>query len=225
MIAKYLRLALSLPKSVYMNFRWLPLKKAIKMPILISFDASLSGGGKILLPEQVKFGMVHIGFHRVPICNPRDKTVVIVDGTLQINGTFHVGNGTRIRVTNESILTTGANFGISASTAINCYNKISIGKDVLFSWDCLVMDSDTHPIFGSNSEIINKGIEVVIGDHVWVGCRSTILKGSRIPDGCVVGACSLVSGTKYEPSTIIAGHPAKSIKHIENWEEQWKGFA
>lgn len=225
MIGKYIRLVFSLPKSFYMNFRWLPFKKAIKFPILISFDASLRGGGKIVLPEQVKFGMVHIGFHRVPICNPCDKTIVIVDGTLELKGRFHIGNGAKIRVTNNSTLSLGNNFGISASSAINCYNRITIGDNVLFSWDCLVMDSDTHPIFGSDSEIINRGKEIIIGEHVWVGCRSTILKGSIIPDGCVIGACSLVSGTKFEPSTIITGQPAKSVKHIENWEEQWKGFA
>ena len=46
MIGKYFRLVLSLPKSVYINFKWLPFKKAIKLPILINFDASLSGGGQ-----------------------------------------------------------------------------------------------------------------------------------------------------------------------------------
>ena len=46
MIGKYIRLVFSLPKSFYMNFRWLPFKKAIKFPIMISFDASLRGGGQ-----------------------------------------------------------------------------------------------------------------------------------------------------------------------------------
>lgn len=225
MMNKYVKLLLSIPKIIYTNFRWLPLKQAVKLPILISYDSKLVGGGKIILQSKPNFGMVHIGFHQVPICDPRDKTIVIVDGTLEMKGTFHIGNGSKIRVTNASKLTTGNNFGISASSAINCYNDITIGDDVLFSWDCLVMDSDTHPIFGANDEIINKGRKVVIGNHVWIGCRSTILKGAQIPDGCVVGACSLVTGAIFDPSSIITGSPAKSVKHIKNWEEQWKGFA
>ncbi len=181
------------------------------------------GGGKILL-NTAKFGMAHIGFHKVPICDSK-RTVLIIDGILELKGTFHVGNGSRIRVTDKAKLTIGNNFGISASSYINCYNNIIIGDNVLFAWDCLVMDSDTHPVFNSNNEIINYGKQVVIGNHVWFGCRSTVLKGSTIPDGCVIGASSLVSGGKFEPSTIVAGHPAKSIKRIGNWEERWEGFA
>lgn len=222
---KLLLLFLSLPKIIFMNFRWLPIKDALKLPILIRFDASLRGSGEILLLGQVKFGMVHIGFHQVPICDSRDKTIVIVDGMLEIKGSFHIGNGSKIRVTKGSKLTTGNNFGISASSAINCYKSISIGDDVLISWDCLIMDSDTHPIWGECNEIINYGRNVFIGNHVWIGCRSTILKGSIIPNDCVIGACSLVSGDKFEPCTIIAGHPAKSVKHIFSWEEHRKGFS
>ena len=222
---KIIKLMLSLPKIFYVNFRWLPLKDAVKLPILIRYDASLLGSGDIVILEPVKFGMVHIGFHQVPICNPRDKTIVIVDGTLKIKGSFHIGNGSKIRVTEGSKLSTGNNFGISGSSAINCYNNITIGDDVLFSWECLVMDSDTHPIFGVDNKIINYGKNVIIGNHVWIGCRCTILKGTIIPDGCVIGANSLVSGNKFEPNTIISGHPAKSVKHIKNWEEHRKGFS
>lgn len=222
---KIVKIILSIPKIIYVNLRWLPFKQAFLLPILISFDAQLKGGGKIILRDKPHFGMVHIGFHQVSICDPRDKTIVIIDGILEIKGTFHIGNGTKIRVTKSAKLTTGNNFGISASSAINCYNGITIGDDVLFSWECLVMDSDTHPIFGTNNEIINRGKEVVIGNHVWVGCRNTILKGTKIPDGCVIGACSLVTGTNFEPSSIIIGNPAKSVKKIENWEEHWKGFS
>ena len=80
------------------------------------------------------------------------------------------------------------------------------------------MDSDNHKIFDENGNIINKPREIVFGDKVWIGCRTTILKGSVIPSNCVIGACSLVSGKKFENDSIIVGNPAKSIKKISKWE-------
>ena len=93
-----------------------------------------------------------------------------------------------------------------------------MGRDIQFSWDCLVMDSDTHKIYGNHSGMINPDQEVKIGDKVWIGCRTTILKGCVIPDNCVIGAGSLVTGTEFTPNSIIIGSPAKSVRTIDGWE-------
>ena len=79
------------------------------------------------------------------------------------------------------------------------------------------MDSDSHRIYDNGSQI-NADKEIVFGDKIWIGGRSTVLKGAVIPDGCVIGATSCVTGNKFEPYTIIAGTPAKSIKKISSWE-------
>ena len=50
-----------------------------------------------------------------------------------------------------------------------------------------------------------------IGNDVWIGCNSTILRGVEIPDGVVVGANSVVTSTPPAFS-ILAGCPAKVIK-------------
>jgi bifunctional N-acetylglucosamine-1-phosphate-uridyltransferase/glucosamine-1-phosphate-acetyltransferase GlmU-like protein len=39
-----------------------------------------------------------------------------------------------------------------------------------------------------------KRLSFQIGDNVWVGTRAVILKGSRVADGCIVGAGSLIAG-------------------------------
>lgn len=80
------------------------------------------------------------------------------------------------------------------------------------------MDSDTHNIYGENGDIINEPREIIFGDKIWIGCRATILKGSVIPNNCVIGACSLVSGKHFKQNSIIAGNPAKSIKTISKWK-------
>lgn len=216
MIAKLL---FSFPRTILFNFRHLPFKQAMCLPIWIAPNCKilLMGGVKC---EAYKFASIRIGFHKVPIMEPNTKTVLEIKkgGLLFFKGTAHIGRGTKIHVSYGATLEFGDNFAISASTQINCYKSIRFGSDIQFSWDCLVMDSDTHNIYDKEGKRINEDREIVFGDKIWIGCRSTILKGSKLPSGCVIGACSLVSGRKFEKNTIIAGAPAKSIKKIGSWK-------
>ena len=51
-----------------------------------------------------------------------------------------------------------------------------------------------------------------IGDDVWIGKGSTILAGSRIPDGCVIGANSLVLGKSVlRENCVYGGLPVKFL--------------
>lgn len=80
----------------------------------------------------------------------------------------------------------------------------------------------THPfIYDSYYEVLDKN-EVVrndkfdketeVGNDVWIGCNSTILRGVHIGDGAVVGANSLVN-RDVPPYAVVAGCPAKIIKY------------
>ncbi|NQX98571.1 MAG: CatB-related O-acetyltransferase [Flavobacteriales bacterium] len=51
-----------------------------------------------------------------------------------------------------------------------------------------------------------------IGNDVWIGCNSTILRGVTIGDGAVIGANSLVN-KDVPPYSIVVGSPAKIIKY------------
>lgn len=50
-----------------------------------------------------------------------------------------------------------------------------------------------------------------VGNDVWVGANSTILRGVIIGDGAVIGANSIVT-KDVPPYAIVAGNPAKIIK-------------
>lgn len=215
-----LKILLSLPKTIWFNFRYFPVRQAIHLPVWIACNCKvkMSRGG--VNSSFSKFASIRIGFHEVPIMEPNARTVLSIDkgGVLCFDGTAHIGKGTKIHVASNAKLQLGDNFAVSASTQINCYKSIRFGRDIQFSWDCLVMDSDTHHIYNETGEKINEDQDIVFGNKIWIGCRSTILKGSIIPDGCVIGAGSLVSGHCFEENTIIAGIPAKSLKKIGKWE-------
>lgn len=54
--------------------------------------------------------------------------------------------------------------------------------------------------------------DIVIGNDVWIGAKSTIMSGIKISDGVVVGAGSTVT-KDVPPYAIVAGNPAKIIKY------------
>ena len=95
--------------------------------------------------------------------------------------------------------------------------KITIGDDAMFSGEVHFRTGDSHSILDMERRRINGSQDITVGDHVWIGTRVTVLKGTVIPDDCIVGACALVSGTFEEPNCVIAGVPAKVIKRGVTW--------
>ena len=56
---------------------------------------------------------------------------------------------------------------------------------------------------------------VSIGENVFIGCNSIILKGATIGDNTTIGAGSVVSGT-IPANCIAAGNPARVIKRLDD---------
>ena len=118
----------------------------------------------------------------------------------------------------------GSHSGMSGVT-IMCAKRVEIGEYVGLGANVMIYDNDMHainPYLRMNDNDRNtKAKEVVIGDHVWVGANSIILKGVHIGRGAVIGAGSVV--TKDVPEmTIYAGNPARYIKDVDITEEQRK---
>lgn len=98
---------------------------------------------------------------------------------------------------------------------IQAYEKqnVIIGNDTLFSLDIQICTSDAHKIYDFSGNRANLPGSVLIGDHVWVGQNSIILKGVVIGSGAIVGAHSVVSGgMRIQSNTVVAGNPARLVK-------------
>lgn len=111
-----------------------------------------------------------------------------------------------------AIVTIGNDSFLNRRTEIMCKERVTIGNNCSISWDVLITDSDYHSIDGNKVTI-----PVEIGNNVWIGCRSTILKGVRIGEGAVIAANSVVTKDVL-PRTLVAGNPAKVIKENITWE-------
>ncbi|EFG29236.1 acyltransferase [Fusobacterium periodonticum] len=95
--------------------------------------------------------------------------------------------------------------------------KIEIGKDCMFSANIVIMNTDVHKIYDIDTGLkTNEGKEISIGNHVWLGIRTIILKGVSIGDNAIVAAGSIVT-KDVKANTIVSGNPAKQIKENKNW--------
>lgn len=101
-------------------------------------------------------------------------------------------------------------------TSICAYEKVSIGNNVIFGPNTVVMDCSGHALTnrGHPDELDKlKAEPVKIGNDVWIGYGCIILPGVSIDDGAVIGAGSVV--TKDIPANCMAAGNPCTVKKME----------
>ncbi len=101
----------------------------------------------------------------------------------------------------------GARTWINRRVTLDLRGGLEIGADVSISPEVAVLTAEHDP---GDPGFAYKTRPVVIGDHVWIGSRSTILPGVTIGRGAIVAAGALVT-KDVEPLSIVAGVPARQI--------------
>jgi acetyltransferase-like isoleucine patch superfamily enzyme len=149
------------------------------------------------------------------------RGIVNIGNNLSINSGFRhniIGRQQKCIFWVEGELTIGNNVGIS-SAAIICNHKITIGNNVLLGGNTVIYDTDFHSLDPQQRGVAGldrlnaKKAPVVIGNNVFIGAHTTILKGVTIGENSIIGACSVV--TKNIPDNEIwAGNPAKFVKKV-----------
>lgn len=206
--------------TIRFNLYYFPWRIAIKFPVFISGKVYLKElNGKIKLDCSIRPGLIQIGYGEVGIFDKvKSRTLWEVSGCVTFNGACNIGHGSKISVGKTGFLHFGDNFTITAESTIVCFKEISFGNNCLLSWEILIMDTDFHKIKNDLGELLNSESPIIFGDNVWIGCRTTILKGTKISKGCVVGANSLINKDLHKTNSIYAGIPAKVIKENITWE-------
>lgn len=106
-------------------------------------------------------------------------------------------------------------------TLIESGSRLLVGEGARIAEKTEIWVSDTHPIYDAEGNVLNRGREVVIGKHVWIGTRAVIMKNTLIPDGCIVAYGAIVAGRKAtEPGSVLAGNPAKVVKTGIRWTDE-----
>jgi len=206
---------LNIFKSVFINFLKIPINKGFLNTIIfkilgIDIGKNVKFNGAINLKIRGPISNIKIGSN-INIGNDIDlrirengkiwiKDFSFFDDNVRIvssqNGTIKICEG--VSIGKNTIINGGADLTINALSMIG--SNVNIG-------------SSEH----SNSK--NKYIRaqgfyyqpVKIGEDVWVGSGSSILKGSTIERGSIISANSLISG-HIKKFSVFSGVPAKFIR-------------
>ena len=122
----------------------------------------------------------------------------------------------------------GDNCEMGDMTHIVAHENVEIGNNVLIASKCFISDTD-HGIYKGREQddprippndrkLVNEPVS--IGNNVWIGENTVILSGTKIGNGCIVGANSFVKGN-IPDNVIIGGIPAVILKKYDDKIDEW----
>lgn len=213
-IIKFLRsnfFKIAFIKTFLINFRTLPFKQAIHLPIVI-YDRKfkLTSIGKIKINTESKFNLIEIGkgfFFSV------GQGGLINSGLIIFNGKCSILKGAKI--TNQGIIELGNNSLIGENMSVIIRDKLFIGNYTRLPFNTVIMDSSGHPVLDIEKGTVKRFTNpIYIGNYCWVGNSSTINGGTYLPDYTIVTNRSLLNKdySNIEKYCLMGGTPAKVLK-------------
>ena len=68
------------------------------------------------------------------------------------------------------------------------------------------------------NERINPDKAIIVGNHVWIGCKCILLKGAEVPDNTGVAAGTMLKSNFSGEYQVLGGNPPTALKHDVRWE-------
>jgi acetyltransferase-like isoleucine patch superfamily enzyme len=178
----------------------------------------------ICIVQRIKFGKKFECYGFPVVVKSRKAEIQIGDGCAMRSSFFSnlVGLYQRVVVVarGNAKLKIGNHVRISGAT-IYANQSITIGDYTLIGANVKILDNDFHPIdpqLRRASPGLRMGSKpVMIGENVFIGCNSLILKGVTIGNNAVIGAGSVIC-RDVPPDTVVAGNPAQVIKSFSKME-------
>lgn len=138
----------------------------------------------------------------------------------------HLWPGSRIEGISEEgsqpHIVFGDNVGIQQNCHITAASTLYLGNNVNVLCGVVITDID----HGYDDVNINYAIqplrvnETLISENCFIGAGARILAGTKLGNGCIVGANAVVRGT-FPPGVMIAGIPARIIKRFDPISASW----
>lgn len=207
-------------RTIYINFKMLPLNQAVRLPIYVFGDFKfVEMNGSIELSPPVKRGMVSIGVNIAGyVSTPRGTLRMKCGSKIIFQNKVIISQGSQLFINDnaELIMESGAKLGDSVK--IICYKKIVIGEMSEITWESQVTDFNSHYILNlDNRSIENITDPVHIGKKNWIGNRTSVMPGTILPDNIIVASNSLLNRNYVkkgvEEFSLIGGMPARIIRN------------
>ena len=203
-------------RMLYYNFK--RVHRVTKRAFLVLAKHSIIYADKtavIELRSSVIFGWCNMDKSRLETALYMARNAKIIFGRGKNNGQIQVGYGSYIQVGENAELSVGDSL-INREVKIICNKKMTIGDGCIMAMGTVIRDNDggRHRILSPD---YTNAKPVRIGNHVWLGENSMVLKGVTIGDGAVIAASSVVT-KDVPPHCLVAGSPAKVIRENIEWE-------
>ncbi len=156
---------------------------------VIYYRAKLINEGKIIFGTCVRFGCSH---HKHHVGLPFYATAFT-----EKNAIIEIGDNCRIN-----------------GAYIHAKKAITIGNNCVIAANVNIIDSNGHETHSDNRTIgRDEPHEIIIGNNVWIGLNSIILKGTTIGDNCIISAGCTIKGV-FPANSIVTGNPIRVVKQL-----------
>lgn len=212
------RKILGLPKTIFFNLYYFPLREAIKFPVIVAPDVRLLNTGDrsgLELSDPRK--RVYLGYGESFALGGRSCWSLAKGAMIRFKGFASLGRGTQIIAGGN--ITFGDNFYCNANCIINAGESLIFGNNCLLGWNVMVLDGDGHKLI-DNDGSFKRYDPVQIGNHVWCASNTKILKGAYIPDNSVVAAGACIS-KKFMGKNLLLGAFNQILKTGIEWSRNF----
>lgn len=217
-LQKAIRLLRALPYSIYFCFRFLPIRQAIKVPILLYKPKINKGKGQIIINGGGYFGMIKLGFPLVSIV-PNSGIALEIRGIIEFGGKCMIGNGSCIATGERCHLHFGDKFVASAGLRIVCYHNIFFEDNVRVGWECMFLDSSMHRLTRLDRKPIKSYAPIHIGANNWFGTQCLVMKGTKTPAYTTIAARTTLTRSylDFPEYSIIGSRKAVEVLSTGVW--------
>ena len=206
---------LNILKTLYFNFKMLPFKQAIRLPIFLYGKVFLWNlSGKLSIEDSIRNGMIRIGYKWIDLWPTSFlPTQIQVMGTLTFHGAAIISGGTNINVQDRNgTLEIGKEVLIGGGTVCKCLKYIQIGEQTGITGNCTIMDCNMHYVKNIDTGIVaNYKAPITIGRKCWINAGAIVSKGAVIPDYSIASRNAYLPKdySEYGTNLFLVGAPAK----------------
>lgn len=143
----------------------------------------------------------------------------VIRGNCRAHFGYLEGANIRTEMDYQGVVRIGSETSAVNMTIISARGELVIGKDCMISRHVTLCAGMHHAIVdlsGHEPEVVPQEMDMVIGDHVWIGYGSSIIGHAKIGSGCIIGAYAAVA-SKTPENALIVGNPGVVKKTNVTW--------
>ncbi len=216
-------------QSIYFNFHYLPVRQAVKLPILVHKMKIVAAKGQVEIDAaDVRTGMIQLGVNMVSLYPDRGIVWDQHGGKVVFHGECLIGGDSAVSFGKNTVVEFGDRFCASASWKCVSYRGIVFGDRTRFGWNTMIMDTNFHALYDMEKKQFRRASgKIVIGPDNWFSTDCRILHSTVTPEHCVFAMGTIVTpGCAKEPYCVMGGSPVRILRRNvmrilgENHEEE-----